>query len=522
MIVHDVIQGTSYWLKLRERHNTASEAAAMLGLSKYQSRNDLLKQKATGITAEVTPAMQKLFDKGHAAEAMARPLAEEMLGVELFPCTATDDEGLYLSSFDGIDMMERLAWEHKLFNQSLADVINSGEIPGTHWPQLEQQLLVSGAEKVMLMCSDGTEDNMAHTLYISMPERRQQLIDGWSQFNKDLASYEHKDAAPEHTGAAPDALPSLHIEVKGMVTASNLNDFKANAMSVIGGIKTDLQTDSDFADADKTVKWLKGVEDKLESAKEQALSQTADIDALFKTIDAIKEEARSKRLGLGKQVKTQKESIKSKIILDAKSKFEEFTEGVNKLLDYSLPTIAVDFAGVIKGKRTIESLNNAVDTELARAKIEANNFADRIRTSCAILDSMAGDYKFLFADGEQLVLKQEDDLKACITSRIAMHKEEEVKRKDAADALVAKQEAQPAWEPVSADMARNTGGDQGASPAVNDFDMDIILRRCGRLGCLPIIIADDVEIYRGEHQQSASLALSKAELFLSQYKRSQS
>ena len=138
MIVHDVIQGTSYWLRLRERHNTASEAAAMLGLSKYQSRNDLLKQKATGITAEVTPAMQKLFDKGHAAEAMARPLAEEMLGVELFPCTATDDEGLYLSSFDGIDMMERLAWEHKLFNQSLADVINSGEIPGTHWPQLEQ------------------------------------------------------------------------------------------------------------------------------------------------------------------------------------------------------------------------------------------------------------------------------------------------------------------------------------------------------------------------------------------------
>jgi len=511
MIIHDVIQGSEAWRKLREDHHTASEASAMLGLSKYQSRNDLLKQKATGIAEEITPAKQKIFDQGHTAEAMARPLAEEIIGSELFPCTASscEYEGV-LSSFDGVDMMETIVWEHKLFNNALATAITSNEVPDTHWPQLEQQLLVSGADKAMLMCSDGTSENMAYTWYTSIPERRQQLIYGWSQFNKDLADYEHKEIAIDATGTAPDALPSLHIEVKGMVTASNLNEFKANAMTVIGGIKTDLKTDGDFADADKTAKWLKGVEDKLEQAKEAALSQTADIDAMFKTIDTIKEEARSKRLDLGKKVKSQKENIKSKIVLDAKTKLSEFIEGINKLLDYGLPPIAADFAGAIKGKRTIESLHNAVDTELANAKIEANNIADRIRTSCALIDSLSGDYKFLFADGEQLVLKQEDDLKAVIASRIASHKEQEEKRK--ADEAMPKQDGQPIIEPVY--TSRTPKQEPVRAPIPASPDIDITLRKCANVGWLPIINLGGAEIYRGKHHKSASDALSKADEFL--------
>ena len=222
MIVHNVIQGENNWHELRAKYPTASEAPAMLGLSKYQSRNDLLKQKATGITPDVSPTMQAIFDEGHAAEARARPIAEAIIGSELFPCTATDDGAQYLASFDGIDMLETICWEHKGFNQELADAINQGQVPDTHWPQLEQQLFVSGAEKVLFMCSDGTVENMAHVWYISAPERRQQVIEGWAQFDKDLASYEHKEAVVAPTGKAPDALPSLHIEVKGMVTASNL------------------------------------------------------------------------------------------------------------------------------------------------------------------------------------------------------------------------------------------------------------------------------------------------------------
>ena len=106
-----------------------------------------------------------------------------------------------------------------------------------------------------------------------------------------------------------------------MVTASNLAAFREHALAVFGGIKTDLQTDADFADAERTVKWCKEVEDRLDAAKQHALSQTASIDDLFRTIDAIKEEARQKRLTLDKLVKAEKENRKSEIVAQARKAY---------------------------------------------------------------------------------------------------------------------------------------------------------------------------------------------------------
>ncbi len=56
---------------------------------------------------------------------------------------------------------------------------------------------------------------------------------------------------------------------------------------MFSAINTDLQTDQHFADAEKTVKWCGEVEERLEAAKQHALSQTETIDALFRTIDEI-------------------------------------------------------------------------------------------------------------------------------------------------------------------------------------------------------------------------------------------
>src|SRR5690606_27899364 len=123
------------------------------------------------------------------------------------------------------------------------------------------------------------------------------------------AAYQPEEAAPAPVvGRAPDQLPSLHIEVTGMVTASNLAEFKASAMAVLGSINRDLQTDEDFADAEQTVKWCKGVEERLDAAKSHALSQTASIDELFRTIDSVSAEARRIRLELDKLVTREKEN----------------------------------------------------------------------------------------------------------------------------------------------------------------------------------------------------------------------
>jgi predicted phage-related endonuclease len=51
-------QGTAEWHEARLAHFTASEAAAMMGDSKYMSRDELLELKSTGIAKEVTEFQQ--------------------------------------------------------------------------------------------------------------------------------------------------------------------------------------------------------------------------------------------------------------------------------------------------------------------------------------------------------------------------------------------------------------------------------------------------------------------------------
>jgi predicted phage-related endonuclease len=45
--VHNLIQGTDEWAAFRLAHHGASEAAAMLGLSKKTTRSELLRMKHT-------------------------------------------------------------------------------------------------------------------------------------------------------------------------------------------------------------------------------------------------------------------------------------------------------------------------------------------------------------------------------------------------------------------------------------------------------------------------------------------
>ncbi|NMY20799.1 YqaJ viral recombinase family protein [Pseudomonas sp. WS 5410] len=451
MKVHNVQQGTPEWLALRASHFTASEAPAMMGASKFQTRNDLLAMKKTGIVPDVTPQQQAAFDRGHATEEMARPLAEEDIGEELYPIVGTS--GNLLASMDGATMLGDVLFEHKLWNEKVATQIRAGELAPHYYWQLEQQLLVSGAERVLFVCSDGTRNKYVSMEYSPVPGRREELIAGWAQFEQDLGEFVPQEAKVEVIGAAPDQLPALRIEVTGMVTASNLDAFKAHAMSVFSEINTDLATDQDFANAETTVKWCSEVEDKLKAAKEHALSQTESIDVLFKAIDDITAEAKRVRLNLKKSIDTRKDSIRSDIVIEAAKALQAHIDQINETLGgrIRMPKVIADFAGVIKGKRTIASLKEAADAELARAKIEASRIADLIRVNLKSLNELAIDHKFLFADAQELVMKANDDLVALIKVRINEHEQQQAELKrleeEKAQQLAAQQQQQVA-EPV--------------------------------------------------------------------------
>jgi putative phage-type endonuclease len=441
MKIHNVAQGSAEWHALRAKHFTASEAPAMMGASKYQTRTELLTMKKTGIVAEVTPSQQYIFDKGHATEAAARPLVEVQIGEELYPVVGT--LGNLLASMDGATMLGETLFEHKLWNESLVAQVKAEDLTPHYYWQLEQQLLVSGAERVIFVCSDGTAENFVSMEYRPVAGRAEQLVEGWKQFEADLANFEMADAPSIVVGKAPDELPALRIELTGMVTASNLKVFEQSALAVIDSVKTELTTDQDFADAKKAVKWCGDVEEAVAAAKKQALSQTATIDELFSSLDRISAHARETRLKVDKLVKAQELLVKSNIKQKAEQALADHIAAINKTLGkVVMPTVASDFLGAMKNKRTIASLQDAVDTELARAKIDASQSADCIRLNLTSLAELAADHAFLFSDIQQLVTKANDDLVTLIKFRISEHDKAEEEKAEATRKRIREEELQ--------------------------------------------------------------------------------
>ena len=439
MIIHNVAQGSEAWHALRAQHFTASEAPAMMGASKYQTRTELLALKKTGVSPEVTPSMQYIFDKGHATEATARPLVETMIGEELYPVVGTS--GNLLASMDGSTMMGETLFEHKLWNESLVAQVRAEDLAPHYYWQLEQQLLVSGAERVIFVCSDGTSDNFVSMEYRPVAGRAEQLVAGWAQFETDLANFEAAEAPSIVVGKAPEELPALRIELTGMVTASNLKLFEQSALAVIDAVKTTLETDQDFADAKKAVKWCADVEEAITTAKKQALSQTESIEDLFRSFDRVSAHARETRLKVDKLVKAQELQVKVNIKNKAEQALADHVSAINKTLGrIALPAVASDFNGAMKNKRTIASLQDAVDTELARAKIDASQSADCIRLNLSSLAELAADYVFLFNDVQQLVMKANDDLVSLIKVRIDEHQKAEEVKAEAQRVLIRNQE----------------------------------------------------------------------------------
>jgi putative phage-type endonuclease len=429
-IVNGLVQGSDEWHQLRAKRRTASEAAAACGDHKYMTRNDLLKQKATGIVPDVDAHQQRIFDQGHRFEEMARSIAEEIMGEELYPCTCEDDTGTYLASMDGLDMLAERGWEHKSINEKLRTA--TAETLEEHYKwQMDHQMMVTGAEKILFMASNGTKADCNWFWYERDETRIERLIAAWEQFAADLSQYEAPEPEqPKAEGKAPDALPALHIQAKGEITASNLQDFEQHARRVIASIKTDLVTDQDFADAEQAVKFCKTAEQRLAAQKDAVLAQTASIDEVFRTIDSVSEDLRQTRLKLDRAVKAQKESRKAEIVMTANRALDDYIQALRDEHGIVMPVINVDFSGAIKGKKKLDAMQSAVDDELARAKIEANQAADLIRGNLAQINEHAAEYKFLFNDFGQICMKPAEDFAAIVKSRIAEHKEAEQKRLD--------------------------------------------------------------------------------------------
>ena len=470
-----LIQGTPAWHEHRSNHFNASDAPAMLGLSSYKTREKLLQEKATGITDEFDEATERRFADGHRFEALARPLAEAIIGDELYPVVGT--EGKLSASFDGLTFDESVAFEHKSLNDRLRGIIGISDLPEEYCAQMEQQLMISGAKKCLFMASKfDANDNLIEELHVwYFPDIKMQnrLLHGWAQFEIDIANYQHVAAAPVVVAAPTKDLPALSIQVNGAISLiSNLNKFGAELNAFVAQIDKEPADDQGFADAEAAIKTLQNAQDALEAAEASALAQTADIDDMRKTVKLYADTARTTRLMLEKMVKARKESIRIEIVQTAKAEFSAHYHALElEIKPIVLLVNMPDFAGAIKNKRTLLSLRESVATALRDGKFEAEQLAADIRTKLSWCKESSAGYGFLFADLQSIITsngmeafqaivqRRIDDHKAAEAAkleaqRVAMQAEADRKAKVEADALIAAERAKIEAEAKAAEDAR--------------------------------------------------------------------
>lgn len=441
--IHNVAQGSAEWHALRAQHFTASEAPAMMGCSPYETRSALLRRKASGIAEEPDAARQRLFERGHEAEAAARPIAETIIGEELYPATMTAEiEGLpLLASLDGLTMDGSIAWEHKLMSERIIRALDeTGEPPMDHVWQLEHQLLVSSAECVHYWCSDGGHDYRS-VIYRSKPERRKALIEGWKQFQRDLQDPEATSfrPEPEPVQAKPvEGFGTLVLRVEGRVLASNLDAFRAGADAFLARLPkpSDLKDDQDFADAEAAAKACSEAEARVKAAKEQAIAQMADVEAVLRTADEVAETIRQARLALEKAVKARKEQVRTELIQQAAGRVRgAYAALAGELGEYApgIPaSLSAELAANIKGLKKIDSIRDRLDQAVAQQQIELAMLAERIRKGRALIEAAKAEHGALWPDAPNLARTlDEEAIRGVIRERVAEHQERQRLRDEA-------------------------------------------------------------------------------------------
>jgi hypothetical protein len=281
----------------------------------------------------------------------------------------------------------------------------------------------------------------------------------WKQFDKDLADFQPVEVIPAVKAKATIDFPAPAIEVGGAIALkSNLPVFGQMLKQFIASLPEKPSTDQEFADCKAAVAKLKEAEETLDAEESRALSQLTEIDAMRREKKLYSDLARETRLALDKLVKSREEMIKTEIVMKGKSDFAAYIADLNKQLGKPyMPDVPANFAEVIKNKRTIASLQGAVNDELARVKIIASEIAGKIQINLNSLRELAADHAFLFADTPQIIMKANDDLVTLIKMRIAEHKQAEEKRLEAERDRIRLEEearAQAQIEQAAKDAAR--------------------------------------------------------------------
>lgn len=129
-----------------------------------------------------------------------------------------------------------------------------------------------------------------------------------------------------------------------------------------------------------------------------------------------------------------------------------------------VPATPADFGGAIKGKKSVQSMRDAVDQVLADAKMAASDLAHRMAQNLRTLEEQA-EFAHLFADRASLVLKMPEDLQAVVANRVAEHKRKEAERLEAERERIRAEEAARLQREAEARAAQERAAQEAAAQA---------------------------------------------------------
>lgn len=215
-------------------------------------------------------------------------------------------------------------------------------------------------------------------------------------------------------------MQDIILKINSQVVASNLDDFAANVKAEIAKINTDLQTDEDFAAAEKQVKELKEAEIAIKAAKEAALADAEDVRKLLATADEIAALLAETRLTLDKQVKAAKERVKSEITGRCReallAQIDRADARIVATLRLVCPQTAInaDIDAAAKGKKTASGIETACATVL---QTWTDKIAEQEKKLVARYEKIPADKLHLFTDISTVLTA--GDIDALIAERLA-------------------------------------------------------------------------------------------------------
>lgn len=153
-----------------------------------------------------------------------------------------------------------------------------------------------------------------------------------------------------------DIIPiTLDVAVRGEVITSNAAEFRDMVREFLATINRAPETDEEFGLAEQNVKGLKTAEDTIRNAKEKALSDAKQLQALFDTLDETSEEIRQARLDLEKTIKAKKEEVRTAMVERALDAIDlDVSPGRKRALYFE------GLSAALKGKRSLSSMEESL------------------------------------------------------------------------------------------------------------------------------------------------------------------